>query len=97
MTLELIRYMLDDLLDKYSQLSELRKDMQIKYFEVMGLIKECELDVNYEKCEQVRYEEIAHWNNELNLLFEYKYAIEEGLELINSGAVEQMLIEEERR
>ena len=52
------------------------------------------LDVNYEKCEQVRYEEIAHWNNELNLLFEYKYAIEEGLELINSGAVEQMLIEE---
>jgi hypothetical protein len=52
--------------------------------------------VNYEKWEQVRGEEIAHWNDELDLLSEYKYAIEQGLELINRGVAEQMLIEEER-
>ncbi len=65
----------------------------------MGIITESELntvDVSYEKWEQVREEEIAHWNDELDLLSEYKYAIEQGLELINSGVAEEMLIEEEK-
>ena len=51
--------------------------------------------MGYEKWEQVRDKKIFHWNDELDLLSEYKYAIGQGLELINSGAIGQMLIGEE--
>lgn len=44
LTLELIRYILNDLLEKYNPLFELRKDIQIKYFGVMAIIAESKLN-----------------------------------------------------
>ena len=95
---ELIDYKLADLIAEYDKLVELRKDIQLRYFEIMDIIKENDLntiDISYEKWEKARTDENANWNDEIAVLSEYKYAFDEGLELINSGVVEQILIEEE--
>lgn len=95
---ELINYQLNNLITNYEKLMELRKEIQEQFFTVIETIKDNELDdvdVNAHEYQQIRDKENATWEAELNIICNYKYQIDEGLELLNSGVVEQILIAEE--
>ena len=95
---ELINFQLTNLITKYEKLMELRKEIQEQFFAVIEAINHNELDdvdVNAHEYQQIRDKENATWESELNIICNYKYQIDEGLELLNSGVVEQILIAEE--
>ena len=95
---ELINFQLTNLITKYEKLMELRKEIQEQFFAVIEAINHNELDdvdVNAHQYQQIRDNENATWEGELDIICNYKYQIDEGLELLNSGVVEQILIAEE--
>lgn len=94
---ELINYQLNNLITNYEKLMELRKEIQEQFFTVIETINDNELDVdvNAHEYQQIRDKENATWQAELNIISDYKYQIDEGLELLNSGVVEQILMEED--
>ena len=95
---ELINFQLNNLITNYEKLMGLRKEIQEQFFTVIETIKDNELDdvdVNAHEYQQIRDKENATWESELNIICNYKYQIDEGLELLNSGVVEQILIAEE--
>lgn len=95
---QLIAYQLNNLINNYGKLIELRKEIQKQFFTVIETINDNDLDdvdVNTSEYQQILDKENATWQAELNILSDYKYQIDEGLELLNSGVVEQILIAED--
>ena len=95
---QLIAYQLTNLIISYEELMELREEIQEQFFAVIEAINDNELDdvdINAHEYQQIRDKENATWQAELNIISDYKYQIDEGLELLNSGVVEQILIAEE--
>lgn len=95
---QLIAYQLNNLITSYEKLIELRDEIQEQFFAVIRAINDNgldDVDINAHEYQQIRDKENATWQAELNIISDYKYQFDEGLELLNSGVVEQILIAEE--
>ena len=95
---ELWSYQLKDLINSYKQLQQLRADIQAKYFAMLEKIDESEfaVDVNYEKWSEVREYENANWHEEVEVMSEFKYHLDDLLMQLDDGTIEQLIIEEEK-
>ena len=96
---QLMMYQINDLLNSYQQLQQLRQDIQAKYFSVLEKIDATELatvDVSYEKWSEIRDYENAEWNEEIAVMSEFKYHLDDLLLQISDGTFERLIIEEER-
>ena len=91
--MQLIDYKLDDLIAEYGKLKELRNEIQEKFFSVIESIKENELDdvdINTHEWQKIRDSENTNWDGELDIISEYKHQVNEYLELLYDGTIEQM-------
>lgn len=96
---QLLMYEIIDLLNSYQQLQKLRQDIQAKYFSVLEKIDATELanvDVSYEKWNEVREYENTNWNEEVETISQFKYYLDDFLLQLNDGTMEQRIIEEEK-
>ena len=95
---ELFSYKLTDLLNKYEDILELRKEAQALLFDVLEEIDKNDLSsihVDYEKLGKNRMQEENNIREEINIVEEYKFGFSEALQLIYDGTAEQLLIQEE--
>lgn len=88
---------LNDLIEKYENIVEMRRDAQASFFELLEKIDKDDLseDVGYEKFGRNRHVEEDYINEELNIMHEYKAGFDEALDLICSGVAEELLIRKE--
>lgn len=96
---QLLSYELADLINSYEQLQKLREEIQAKYFEMLEKIDANEfatVDVSYEKWAEVRGYEDINWHEEVELMSEFKYHLDDLLMQLNDGTIEQEIIEEEK-
>ncbi len=65
------------------------------FFHVIETIKENELDdvYNAHEWQKIRDGENTNWDGELDILSDYKHQVNECLQLLNDGTIEQMLTE----
>jgi hypothetical protein len=92
--IQLINYKLNDLIVEYGKLKELRDEIQEKFFSVIETIKENELDdvdIDTHEWQKIRDSENTNWDGELDIISDYKHQVNECLELLNDGTIEQML------
>lgn len=95
---ELYSYRLNDLIEKYEKIVEMRRDAQALFFEIMEEIDKdglSAIDVSYEKFGRNRQVEEDYINEEVNIIQEYKLGFDEALTLIYDGTAEQLLIQDE--
>ena len=94
---ELYSHRLNDLIEKYENIVEMRRDAQASFFELLEKIDKDDLseDVGYEKFGWNRQVEEDYINEELHVLQEYKVGFDEALALIYDGTAERILIDEE--
>lgn len=92
-----LAYQLENIIKDYHSLIEARKEIQEKYFEIMENLNKngLETEIDYSRWEKIRSNENSEWKFELDELTSLKYEIEGGLELLESGEIEKMIIEEE--
>lgn len=96
---QLQSYQLAKLVNSHEHLKKLREDIQADYFELLEKIDERELatiDVKYEKWNEVRTYENTNWNEEVELISQFKYYFDDLLMQLNDGTMEQRIIEEEK-
>lgn len=96
---ELLSYKINDLLNCYHELQQLRDNIRVNYFSVLEEIDANMLgavDVNYEKWNEVLSNENANWNEESELLGQFKYYLDDLIMQLDDGTMEQLLIEEEK-
>ena len=96
---QLLNYEINDLLNSYEQLQELRQDIQAKYFEILEKIDASELanvDVSYEKWSEVREYENTNWNEEISVISDFQYYLKELINQLDDGTMERLIIEEEK-
>lgn len=96
---ELLSYKINDLLNSYQKLQQLRDNIRVSYFSVLEEIDANMLgavDVNYEKWNEVLSNENANWNEESELLGQFKYYLDDLIMQLDDGTMEQLLIEEEK-
>lgn len=96
---QLLSYELADLINSYEQLQKLREEIQAKYFVMLEKIDASEfatVDVIYEKWAEARDYENANWHEEVELVSEFKYHLDDLLVQLNDGTIEQMIIEDEK-
>ena len=94
---KLLSYQLENIMKDYQSLMETRKEIQEKYFEIMENINKngLETEVDYSRWDKVRLNENSEWKFELDELTSLKFEIDGGLELLENGEIEKMIIEEE--
>lgn len=95
---ELYSYRLNDLIEKYENIVEMRRDGQALFFEIIKEIDKdglSAIDVNYEKFGRNRQLEENYINEEGNIIREYKVGFDEALQLICDGTAERLLVDEE--
>ena len=95
---ELYSYKLNDLLVKYENLIEMRKDTQALLFEMLEQIDEdglSTIDVSAEELGRNREADLNHITEEIYLIEEYKAGFDEALHMIYTGVAEELLISEE--
>ena len=88
----------EDLLNDYEIMKELREDIQFKYFSIYGelideKLIEGELDVNI--WGNTREHENEVWNSEVRLMSDIKTNFDIALNMIESGEAEQSIIDAE--
>lgn len=96
---ELLSYKINDLLNSYQELQQLRDNIRVSYFSVLEEIDANMLgavDVNYEKWNEVLSNENANWNEESELLGQFKYYLDDLIMQLDDGTMEQLIIEEEK-
>ena len=89
---------MNDILAKYENLSVMRKDTQVLFFEILKEIDEyglTSIDVCAEELGRNREADLNHITQELNIIQEYKTGFDEALSLIYDGTIEQLLIQDE--
>ena len=96
---KLLSYQLENIMKDYQTLMEIRKEIQEKYFEIMENINKngLETEVDYSRWDKVRLNENSEWKSELDELTSLKFEIDGGLELLENGEIEKMIIEEEEK
>lgn len=96
---ELMSYKLNDLINSYAELQTLRDNIREKYFSMLEDIANCRLanvDVDYKKWEDVLTNERTEWHEEVEVMSEFKYHLDDLLMQLNDGTIEQLIIEEEK-
>lgn len=96
---ELYSYRLNDLLAKYGNLVEMRKDTQALLFEILEEIDKdgLSIDVSAEELGRNREADLNNISNEIYLVQEYKAGFDEASDMIYYGVAEQILIEDENK
>jgi len=92
---QLLDYKINDLLYSYQQLQQLREVIQAKYFDVLEKIDATELstvDVSYEKWAEVREYENTNWNEEVEVISQFKYYLNDLIMQLDDGTMEQLFI-----
>lgn len=95
---ELFAFKLENLLEKYETIIQLRKESQAILFDILDEIDKNELstiDVDYEILGRNREADLNHIAEEIYLIEEYKAGFDEALHMIYSGVAEEILISEE--
>lgn len=94
---KLLSLQLENILKDYQSLMETRKEIQEKYFEIMENLNKNGLktEIDYSRWDKLRLNENNEWKFELDELTSLKYEIDGGLELLENGEIEKMIIEEE--
>ena len=97
---KLYKYKVEDLIEDYEQLKQLRQDIQSKYFSVYDeLINEelieGELDASIWGI--TREHENETWDSELQLMSEIKTNFDMAIKMIETGEAEQMIIDDENK
>ena len=93
----LMSYQLENLLEEYDRLLELRENIQLKYFTTLENIKRNGIDVDedYERWIKVRTSEREEWNSEIDLVVNLKYDIDDNLKLLDNSTMRRSLIKKE--
>ena len=75
----LMSYQLDDLLQEYDKLMEIRGNIQFKFFNTLENVKKNGLPVkeDFERWEKIRTQEREGWDEEINLIADLKAAHED--------------------
>ena len=95
---ELFSYKLTDLLNKYEEILELRKETHALLFDVLEEIDKNDLSsihIDYEKLGRNRQVEADNITEEVRIVEEYKLGFDEALDMIYTGVAEQIIIAEE--
>ncbi|MBR5954841.1 MAG: hypothetical protein IK021_05485 [Methanobrevibacter sp.] len=93
----LMSYQLDDLLEEYDKLMELRANIQFKFFNTLENVKKNGLPVkeDYERWEKIRTLEREGWDEEINLIADLKYDVGDNLKILDNTKMRRMLINKE--
>ncbi|MCR5026770.1 MAG: hypothetical protein K6A34_04960 [Methanobrevibacter sp.] len=93
----LMSYQLENLLEEYDRLLELRENIQLKFFTTLENIKRNGINVeeDYERWAKVRTSEREEWNSEMDLIVELKYDIDDNLKLLDNSMMRRSLIKRE--
>lgn len=93
----LMSYQLENLLEEYGRLLELRENIQLKFFTTLENIKRNGINVeeDYERWAKVRTSEREEWNSEMDLIVELKYDIDDNLKLLDNSMMRRSLIKRE--
>ena len=94
---KLMSYQLDDLLEQYDKLMEIRGTIQFKFFNALDNIKKngIPVDEDYERWEKIRTSEREGWDEEINLIADLKYDIDDNLKILDNTKMRRMLIDKE--
>lgn len=96
---QLWSYELEDLINSYGELKKLREDIRVKYFAMLEKIDASEfasVDVDYQKWNTILTNEKNEWDEELELMSEFKHHLDGLLLQLDDGTIEQMIIEDEK-
>ncbi len=93
----LMSYQLENLLEEYDKLLELRENIQLKFFTTLENIKRNGIDVDedYERWAKVRTSEREEWDSEIDLIVNLKYDIDDNLKLLDNSMMRRSLIKRE--
>ena len=93
----LMSYQLDELLEEYDKLMELRGNIQFKFFNTLENVKKNGLPVkeDYERWEKIRTQERQGWDEEINLIADLKYDVDDNLKMLDNTKMRRMLINKE--
>ena len=95
---KLFSYKVEDLIKDYEHLKQVRQDIQVKYFTVYEELLNEELiegEIDASIWGITREQENETWESELRLMSEIKTNIDLAIKMIESGAAEQMIIDDE--
>ena len=97
---KLYKYKVEDLINDYEQLKQLRQDIQAKYFSVYDELVneeliEGELDASIWGITRENKNET--WDSELQLMSEIKTNFDIAINMIETGEAEQMIIDDENK
>lgn len=97
---KLYKYKVEDLINDYEQLKQLRQDIQAKYFSVYDELVneeliEGELDASIWGI--TREHENETWDSEVQLMSEIKTNFDMAIKMIETGEAEQMIIDDENK
>lgn len=93
----LMSYQLESLMEDYDKLMELRDNIQFKFFNTMENIKRNNIPVkeDYDRWSKVRNAERQGWDEEINLIADLKYDIDDNLKILDNTKMRRMLINKE--
>lgn len=93
----LMSYQLENLLEEYDRLTELRGNIQFKFFNTLENIKSNGIPVkeDYERWEKIRTREREGWDEEIDLIADLKYDIDDNLKILDNTKMRRMLINKE--
>ena len=92
------KFQVEDLINDYGQLKKLREEIQVKYFSIYEELLaedliEGELDAGIWGITREHENEI--WDSEIRLISDIKREFDIGIAMIESGAAEQAIIDDE--
>lgn len=95
--LRLMSFQLDNLLEEYNQLLELRESIQLKFFTTIENVKKngIPVDEDYERWEKLRTSEREGWNEEIDLVTNLKYDVDDNLKLLDNTRMGRSMISRE--
>ena len=93
----LMSFQLDNLLEEYDKLIELRQSIQLKFFTTLENVKNNGIPVkqDYERWEKIRTSERDGWNEEIDLIADLKYDVDDNLKLLDNTKMRRILIDDE--
>ncbi|MBE6510825.1 MAG: hypothetical protein J6B73_05780 [Methanobrevibacter sp.] len=93
----LMSFQLDNLLEEYDKLIELRQSIQLKFFTTLENVKKNGIPVkqDYERWEKIRTSERDGWNEEIDLIADLKYDVDDNLKILDNTKMRRILIDSE--
>lgn len=93
----LMSYQLENLLEEYDKLIELRDNIQLKFFTALENAKRNNIPVkeDFERWEKIRTSEREGWNAEIDLIADLKYDVDDNLKLMDNSRMRRLLIDNE--